>query len=54
MTLHNALWHNAMLPAIRAALVMSNQLYSLYDETIFVLFHAEAGMLAVRLQGKQK
>lgn len=45
------LWHKAMLPAMRADLVMSNPLHHSYDGLILGLSHAEVGILADRLQG---
>lgn len=45
------LWHKAMLPAMRADLVMSNPLDCSYDGLIMGLSHAEVGILADRLQG---
>lgn len=40
------LWHKAMLPAMRADLVMSNPLHHSYDGLILGLSHAEVGILA--------
>lgn len=45
------LWHKAMLPAMRADLVMSNPLACSYDGLIMGLSHAEVGILADRLKG---
>lgn len=45
------LWHKAMLPIMRADLIMSNPLKHSYDGIILGISHAEVGILADRLDG---